>query len=228
MLRIIASSAAHYAIDGVISGDAVDQASRAERLEHVARRRARHLLDEAESKAEATFRQAAETGYAQGYADAVAAFVPQALELLQQEHILVETALDHVRGVLRSDLEQLGFEVPVIAQWCHLQVQDASTRATLHVPRSREDLAAALCKHPLMQDVDTRLGEVNHPLLEVGKLAFEFDPDRLLLKKTEPLMFEDAWKEQLSHHALIYADRIKSMLNSQQLRNQLKSLEAHL
>lgn len=224
MLRVIASSAFHYAIDGVISGEAVGCASRSERLEQVARTRARDLLDEAEGNAQATFRQAAEEGYAHGYADAVAAFVPLAMELLQQEHRLAEAALEHVRGVLSSDLEQLGFEAPFIAQWCSLQTQPVATHAILHVPRSREDLAGALSSHPLMNNIDTRLSDVEHPLLELGKWTFEFDPTRQLLRKSEPLLFDDAWKEQLAKRARTYAERVQSMLNNARVRARLIAL----
>ena len=224
MLRVIASSAVHYAVDGVVSAEVVGRASRSERLEQVARTRARDLLEEAEGSAQDTFRRAAEDGYAHGYADAVAAFVPLAMELLQQEHTLAEAALAHVRGVLRSDLEQLGFEAPFIAQWCSLQAQDLTGHATLHVPRAREDLASALSSHPLMNSIDTRLSDVEHPLLELGRLTFEFDPTRQLLRKSEPLLFDDAWKERLAKSAQTYAERLQSVLNHARVLVRLKSL----
>lgn len=224
MLRVIASSAIHYAVDGVISSEAIGHAFRSERLERVARARVRDLVDEAEGHAKATFQKAAEDGYAQGYADAVAAFVPMATELLQQEHNLAGAVLEHVRSVLRSDLEQLGFEVPFIAQWCSLQTQAIAAKATMHVPRSREDLASALSSHPLMDGIDTRLGDVEYPLLELGKLTFEFDPTRQLLRKSESLLFDEAWKESVATRAESYAENVRSMLDTARVRAQLKSL----
>jgi hypothetical protein len=224
MLRVIASSAIHYAVDGVVSAEAVGHATRSELLEQVARTRARDLLDEAEESAHDTFRRAAEQGYAHGYADAMAAFVPLAMELLQQEHILAEAALTHVREVLCSDLGQLGFEAPFIAQWCSLQAQDLAAHATLHVPLAREDLAGALSSHPLMNNVDTRLSDVDHPLLELGKLTFEFDPTRQLLRKSEHLLFDEAWKDRLEKSAQAYAERAQSVLNDARVRTRLKSL----
>jgi hypothetical protein len=225
MLRVIASSALHYAVDGVIPGSAVGHAARAERLEEAARTRVSRMLGDAETQADSAFHRATAEGYAQGYADAVAAFIPQAMELLQQEHMLAEAALEHVGRVLRSDLERLGFETPMIAQWCSLHAGDAAARATLRIPSAREDLADALAADPRMRAIDIRLEDVAHPLLEVGKLAFEFDPDRLLLKKAASVVFDEAWQEQLSRSAATYAERVKAMLNNERSRERIKSLE---
>ena len=191
MLRTIPSSSIAYAIDGIIPASAIGEASRAERMDAFARRRARVLLAEAEAEAERLRDQALADGYAKGCSEALAAFVPLAMDLLRQEDALKQAALGQVRKALRDTLERLDVEAPLIASWCSLHIADAEVAPVLHLPVGREDVEQHLRGVPALSRLDIRAGEVDFPVLDTGTLVFEFDPERQLIRETRAV-FDDA------------------------------------
>ncbi len=191
MLRTIPSSSIAYAIDGIIPAAAIGEASRAERMDAFARRRARALLAEAGAEAQRLREQALVDGYTQGCSEALAAFVPLALDLLRQEETLRTAALAKVREALRDSLGRLDVEGPLIASWCTLHIADAEVAPVLHLPVGREDLGRHLRGVPALSRLEIRTGDVDFPVLDTGTLVFEFDPERQLIRETRAV-FDDA------------------------------------
>jgi len=227
MLRVIASTAASYVVDGVIPASAVACAARAEQLERGARKRADVLLKTAQQQAEDVTRHAMAQGYAHGYAEAMAAFVPQAMDLLSQERALVEAAMTRLRALLQETLGQLGMETTLIAHCRALSTDTAEDRALLRLPQGRDDLLAALSDLPSMQHVELRLDDITHPVLELGKLVFEFDPQRELLKEAEPLLRDPALKGALARTAEAYAEHVRRSVQESERLGRFKSLGDH-
>ncbi|HEY9134098.1 MAG TPA: hypothetical protein VIM98_20290 [Dyella sp.] len=224
MLRAIASTAASYAVEGVIPASAIASASRAEQLEHIARKRADTLLKTAKEQAQDITRHAMAQGYAHGYADAMAAFIPQAMDLLSQERALVDAAVARLRILVQETFGQVGMEAALIAHCCAMSAEAPTERALLRLPRGRDDLLAALTELPSMRCVELRLDDVVHPLLELGKLVFEFDPERELLKEAEPLLRNRALKESLARTADAYVEHVCKAALEGERRSRFKSI----
>jgi hypothetical protein len=190
MLRTIPSSSVAYAIDGIIPAAAIGEASRAERMDAFARRRARAVLNDAGAEAERLRQQAVADGFALGCTEALAAFVPLALDLLRQEEVLRSAALAQVREALRDTLGRLDVEGPLIERWCALHVAESAVVPVLHLPAGRADLEHPLRAIPALAHLEIRVGEGEFPVLDTGTLVFEFDPERQLIRETRSV-FDD-------------------------------------
>jgi hypothetical protein len=214
MLRTIPSSSAAYATDGIIPATAIGEASRAERMDSFARRRARALLADAEAEAARLREQALVDGYTQGCAEALAAFIPLALDLLRQEDALRNAALSRVREALRDTLGRLDVEGSLIASWCGLHVADADVVPVLHLPAGREDLERYLRGVPTLARLEIRTDEVDFPVLDTGTLVFQFDPERQLIRETRGVFDDSGLAAEIQGLSEEYARTLVSRLHA--------------
>jgi hypothetical protein len=213
-MRTILNSAVAYAIDGVIPAAAIGEASRAERMDAFARRRARALLADAGAEAQRLREQALVDGYTQGCAEALTAFVPLAVDLLRQEEALRNSALAQVREALRDTLGRLDVESSLIANWCELHIAEAETVPVLHLPIAREDLERYLRGVPVLAGLEIRTGEVDFPVLDTGTLVFEFDPERQLIRETRAVFDDARFTSEVQGLAEDYARTLLSRLRA--------------
>lgn len=225
MLKIIPDFAIKYALDGVIKASALGQAASAQRLQDVARARARAMVEQAESEALRLRRAALAEGYREGYADALAAFLPQVQATRRQETALVEAALARIRQTLRATLHDLGFEEALIARWSALQAPGCPAPLILHLPPQREALAERLRQRPELDAVDIRIGHaLNCAVLVAGDQVFEFNPEQPLLEQVADLMADPELAPELQRMSAEFAAALLARMRRREQQQRLSTL----